>query len=69
MSLLTLADGHLALEVGMVGVPLALGLEVSSVRALVQGEGTAMRMTAARFRKEFMQSPPLQRELYRYTHV
>ena len=75
VSLLTLADGHLPLEVGlvghegMVGVPLALGIDVSSARALVQGAGTAMRMTAARFRKEFRQSPPLQRELHRYTHV
>jgi hypothetical protein len=48
--LLTLADGHLALEVGligregMVGIPLVLRHNVSSVRALVQGTGTAMRM-------------------------
>ncbi|HWH48391.1 MAG TPA: Crp/Fnr family transcriptional regulator [Burkholderiales bacterium] len=74
ISLLTMADGHLALEVGligregMVGVPLVLGHNVSSVRALVQGSGTALRMTAAAFRKEFRQSPPLQRELYRYIH-
>ena len=50
VSLLTLADGHLALEVGligregMVGIPLVLRHNVSSVRALVQGTGTAMRM-------------------------
>ena len=75
VSLLTLADGHLALEVGMVGhegmvgLPLALGISVSPVRALVQGTGTAMRMTAARFRKEFRRCLPLQRVLYRYSHV
>jgi len=74
ISLLTLADGHLALEVGligregMVGIPLVLGHTVSSVRALVQGSGMAMRMGAARFRKEFRLSLPLQREVYRYTH-
>ena len=74
ISLLTLADGHLALEVGligregMVGIPLVLGHTVSSVRALVQGSGVAMRMGSARFRKEFRLSLPLQRELYRYTH-
>jgi CRP-like cAMP-binding protein len=74
VSLLTLADGHLALEVGMVGyegmvgAPLSLGIDVSPVRALVQGSGTAMRMTAARFRKEFHRCPPLQRALYRYVH-
>jgi len=75
VSLLTLADGHLALEVGMVGhegmvgTPVPLGINVSAVRALVQGSGTAMRMTSARFRKEFHNCPPLQRALYRYIHV
>ena len=75
VSLLTLADGHLALEVGMVGhegmvgTPISLGINVSSVRTLVQGSGTAMRMTAARFTKEFRQCPALQRGLYHYVHV
>jgi len=75
VSLLTLADGHLALEVGMVGpegmvgTPMSLGINVSPVRALVQGSGTAMRMTAVRFRKALRQSPPLQQALYRYVHV
>ena len=73
VSLLTLADGHRALEVGligregMVGISLVLGHEKSAVRALVQGAGTALRMGAARFKKSFRASPPLQRELYRYT--
>ena len=75
VSLLTLADGHLALEVGligregMLGISLVLGHNVSSVRALVQGSGTAMRMASAHFRKEFRLSRPLQQELYRYTHT
>ncbi|MFY9327660.1 MAG: Crp/Fnr family transcriptional regulator [Georgfuchsia sp.] len=75
VSLLTLADGHLAVEVGMVGregmvgIPLILGHNESSVRTLVQGAGTAMRMTAADFRKEFQSSLPLQQELYSYTHA
>src|SRR5256885_12941402 len=30
--------------------------------------GTALRMSAARFRRELRRSAPLQRELYRYTH-
>jgi CRP-like cAMP-binding protein len=74
VSLLTLVAGRLALEVGlvgregMVGVALALGIDVSPIRALVQGSGTALRMNAARFRKELQRSAPLQRELYRYTH-
>jgi CRP-like cAMP-binding protein len=75
VSLLTLADGHLALEVGligrdgMVGIPLVLGRHKSPVRALVQASGTALRMAAANFLREFRLSLPLQRELYRYTHV
>ena len=75
VSLLTLADGHLALEVGMVGregmvgTPIPLGINHSAVRALVQGSGTAMRMTSARFRKEFHRCPPLQKAIYRYIHV
>jgi len=73
VSLLTLVDNHLALEVGMVGcegmvgVPLALGKHVSPVRALVQGGGTAMRMTSARFSEEIRRSPQLQQEVNRYT--
>src|SRR6266850_515923 len=50
------------------GVALALGIGVSPIRALVQGGGTALRMSAARFRRELRRSAPLQRELYRYTH-
>ena len=75
VSLLTMVDGHLALEVGLVGregmlgIPLVLGINVSSIRALVQGTGTALRMKAARFHKEFRHSLPLQREVYRYTNV
>ncbi len=75
VSLLTLVDDHLALEVGlvgsegMVGLPLALGIGASSVRALVQGSGQAMRMQSAHFVKELARSRPLQHALYRYTHI
>ena len=54
---------------GMVGVSLALGVELSCVRALVQGSGTAVRMKAARFHKALQDCVPLQRELYRYAHA
>jgi CRP-like cAMP-binding protein len=75
VSLLTLVEGRLALEVGlvgregMVGLPLALGSDVSPVRALVQGTGTAMRMTEARFRRELRKSLPLQSGLHHYANT
>lgn len=75
VSLLTLVDNHFAIEVGMVGyegmvgIALALGVGISPVRALVQGSGTAMRLKAAPFRKEFRQSPSLQREVLLYSHA
>ena len=74
VSLLTVVDGHEALEVGlvghegMVGIPLALGVAASPVRALVQGAGSALQMSAKRFRKAFDASPPLRRGLHRYAH-
>ena len=75
VSLLTLADGHLALEVGligrdgMVGIPIVLGHRNSPVRALVQGGGTAVRMTSAKFLKLFRRNQSLQASLYRYTYA
>lgn len=75
VSLLTVADRHFALEVGMVGregmvgVALALGVAASPVRALVQGGGAAMRMSAARFATALRHSLPLQDGLHRYIHT
>jgi CRP-like cAMP-binding protein len=75
ISLLITAEDHQALEAGlvghegMVGISLALGTDVSSVRALVLATGTAMQMNAARFRKAFKQCLPLQRELYCYAYT
>lgn len=73
VSLLTLVEGHRALEVGlvgregMIGASLALGTTKSSVRALVQGTGTALRMNAERFLREFRRGPILQRVLLQFT--
>ena len=74
VSLLTLVAGHPALEVGLVGregmlgIPVALGVDTSPVRALVQGTGAALRMASAPFRAELRKNPPLQQELHRYVH-
>jgi CRP-like cAMP-binding protein len=75
VSLVALADRSSALEVGlvgkegMVGIPLALGIPTSPVRALVQGAGSAMRMTSARFGRELKHNRPLQRALDRCAYV
>ena len=74
VSLLTPVDGHMALEIGLVGregmlgIPLALGVNDSPVRALVRGAGTALRMKAARFRSEHEKYGSLHSELSRYIH-
>jgi CRP-like cAMP-binding protein len=73
VSLLTVIDGRRALEVGlvgregMVGARLALGIAASSTRALVQGTGTALRMSAARFTRELQRAPGLRREVLLFT--
>jgi CRP-like cAMP-binding protein len=73
VSLLTVIDGRRALEVGligregMVGARLALGFAASSTRALVQGTGTALRISAARFLREFQRGPALRRAVLLFT--
>lgn len=75
VSLLTLVENHGALEIGLVGsegvvgLPLAQGIGTSSVRAVAQGTGTAMRMESSHFREALETCPALQRALHRYTHA
>ncbi|HVQ62663.1 MAG TPA: helix-turn-helix domain-containing protein [Burkholderiales bacterium] len=75
VTLLTTVEGRHALEVGlvgregMVGISIALGMNASPARAVVQGTGTALRMQAALFRKEFLQNPLLQGQVLRYAHA
>ena len=54
---------------GMYGMPLALGVATSPVRALVQGSGAAWRMQGARFRDELQRSPALRTCIDGYAHV
>jgi CRP-like cAMP-binding protein len=46
-----------------------LGLEAATLEALVQGSGTALRMSAAHFSLELKRSPVLAKLLSRYVHV
>lgn len=75
LSLVTPIDAGTGLEVGMVGdegmlgIPLVLGVDVSSLHVVVQGSGSALRMQAVPFRRELALSPALQRLLGRYVHV
>jgi len=75
VSLLTVVENHLALEVGMVGregmvgIALALGVEVSPVRALVQGAGPALRMKKTRFLAALHDSQALLRALNGYVNL
>lgn len=75
VSMLAVADRGGGLEVGlvgaegMVGVSLALGIARSPVKALVQGAGGAMRMSAASFASELARNSWLRREVDRCAYV
>ena len=64
-----------ALEVGLIGnegmwsVDVALGINVSQLRAVVQGGGVALRMPSDRFRHEMAASHALRELINRYTGV
>ena len=53
---------------GMAGLPVFMGVSSSSISALVQGSGTAMRMSSAAVRTEANRLGSLHRLLHRYSH-
>ena len=75
ISLIMPVDTSSSLEVGLVGnegmfgIPLALGVDASPVRAVVQGAGSALRMDAAHFTRELKGRPALERAIDRYAFV
>ena len=75
VSLLSTVEDRSTLEVGiignegMVGLSVLLGVTTSPHRAIVQGEGSAMRMKASALRKEMSGEGSLQRLLNRNIHA
>ncbi len=75
ISLLTRTGAHPSLEVGMVGregmhgATLALGVPSMPLQALVQGEGSAWRISSTALRRELASSTALRRTLLRYVVV
>jgi CRP-like cAMP-binding protein len=75
VSLIVVVEDQLALEValvgreGIVGVSLVLGADLSPVRAVVQGGGSAFRMTKAALRTALRAHAPLQTVLQRYANT
>ncbi len=75
ISLIAPGVGRKQLEVGLVGnegmlgVQLLLGVDVSPLRAMVQGEGHAWRVKTSVFLKELTLNPALKESLHRYLYV
>jgi CRP-like cAMP-binding protein len=60
--------GHAGRE-GMIGLPLLFGADTSSSEAIVQGSGSALRMSAEVFREELEAIPAFRALLLRYALV
>jgi CRP-like cAMP-binding protein len=75
ISLVALVKHHPPLEIGLVGnegmlgATLALDVAGARLRAIVQGSGTALRMTAAQLRRLLRNSRALRRTLNHYLFV
>ncbi|MDT4288383.1 Crp/Fnr family transcriptional regulator [Methylomonas sp. MO1] len=75
ISLVTPVDGDTGLEVGLIGdegilgITLTLGVDIAPFQALVQGAGSALRISVPLFLQELERSRPLQLELKRYLYV
>ncbi|MEO5676605.1 MAG: Crp/Fnr family transcriptional regulator [Usitatibacter sp.] len=75
ISMLVPMGGKSTLEValagneGMYGLPVAFGVSTTPMRALVQGAGPALRMSAAAFRRQIARVPALRACVDRYIYV
>jgi CRP-like cAMP-binding protein len=75
ISLIAIVGNDSRLEVamagreGMMGMPLVLGVKEMPLIALVQGAGSALRITAENFQQLLFDSPILHQRLKRYIYV
>jgi len=75
ISLTMVVGRHAALEMGMIGNEgmlggtLALGIDAAPLRGIVQGAGSALRMTIPQLKNELNNCPSLTRILKRYVFV
>jgi CRP-like cAMP-binding protein len=75
ISLITPAKGRGQLEIGLVGsegmlgIPLLLGVNISPLRAMVQGGGRAWRVDAATLQQELASNAGFRAALDRYLYV
>jgi CRP-like cAMP-binding protein len=69
VSMVATVSGHPPLEMGlignegMLGASLVLGVNTAALQGVVQGSGTALRMSAPQLRRELRDNPPLLRAL------
>ncbi len=75
VSLVTTVDGHQPFEVGlignegMLGATVALDIQASPLRGVVQGAGRAMRMPVMQFRQALSENATLSTAVKRYLYV
>jgi CRP-like cAMP-binding protein len=75
ISLVMPMDGKSTIEIGlignegMLGITVMLGVNTAPFRAVVQSEGSALRMPRLVFMQELERNAPLKRELKRYLYV
>lgn len=75
ISLVTALSDHPPMEMGlignegMLGATLMLGVNEAPLRAVVQGKGTALKISTAQLRRRLLESPRLSKVLNRYLYV
>ncbi len=75
ISLVFPTKGHRPLEMaligneGMLGAKLALGMRLAPLSGIVQGSGSALRISASNLGKQLLESPVLLSILHRYLYI